>query len=56
MVELLENGADVEAVDYDDKNVIHFIVDQGHVDMLKVRSMCLISLYMHFSIFINCFT
>ena len=45
---LLENGADVEAVDFDDKNVVHFIVDQGHVDMLKVRIMCF--LYAHFSI------
>ena len=37
VIELLENGADVEAVDNNNKNVVHFIVKQGHVNMLTVR-------------------
>ena len=37
VIELLENGADVEEVDYEGKNVVHFIVIHGYVNMLKVR-------------------
>ena len=37
VIKLLENGADVEAVDNNNKNVVHFIVKQGHVNMLTVR-------------------
>jgi len=34
---LLESDADVEAVDNNSKNIVHLIVEQGHVDMLKVK-------------------
>ena len=37
VIKLIEYGADVEAVDNNDRNVVHFIVSQGHVNMLKVR-------------------
>ena len=37
VIKLLENGADVEAVDNNNKNVVHFIVKQGHASMLTVR-------------------
>ena len=36
VIKLLENGADVKAVDNDNRNVVHFIVKQGHVNMLTV--------------------
>ena len=36
VVKLLERGADVEAVDCNNNNVVHCIVNQGHVNMLKV--------------------
>ena len=37
VIKLLENGAGVEAVDNNNENVVHFIVKQGHVNMLTVR-------------------
>ena len=37
VIKLLENEADVEAVDNNDRNVVHFIVSKGHANMLKVR-------------------
>ena len=37
VIKLLENGADVEAVDNNNKKVVHFIIKQGHVSMLTVR-------------------
>ena len=42
VIKLLENGADVEAVDNNNKNVVHFIVKQGHVNMLTVRESSII--------------
>ena len=37
VVKLLKNGALVEAVDYNNNNIVHFIVNQGNINMLKVR-------------------
>ena len=38
VIKLLESGADVEAVDCNNNNIVHCIVDQGHVNMLRVNS------------------
>ena len=40
VTKLLENGADVKAVDGNNRNVIHLIVKQGHINMLTVRKSC----------------
>ena len=37
VIKLLENEADVEATDYNDRNVVHSIVNHGYVNMLKVK-------------------
>ena len=42
LIKLLESGADVEAVDNNNRNVVHFIVNQGHVNMLKVKKTCIV--------------
>ena len=34
---LIESGADVTVIDRHNKNVVHFAVDNGAVEMLKVR-------------------
>ena len=36
VIKLIELGADVEAVDSDNNNIVQFIVEKGRVDMLKV--------------------
>ena len=36
VVKLLESGANVEEVDNNNKNIVHYIVNQGHVSMLRV--------------------
>ena len=46
LVKLLENGADVEAVDNNDKNIVYFIVKQGHINMLTVRNSYHIAMHM----------
>ena len=37
VIKLLDNQADVEATDYNDRNVVHSIVNHGYVNMLKVK-------------------
>lgn len=36
VIKLIELGADIEATDSENNNIVHFIVEKGRVDMLKV--------------------
>ena len=45
VIKLLEKGADVEAIDNNERNVVHFIVSKGHVNMLKVRKVTKVHYY-----------
>ena len=44
VIKLLGSGADVKAVDGNGRNVVHFIVNESHVNMLKVRK-CICIMY-----------
>jgi len=37
VIKLIELDADIEATDSDNNNIVHFIVEKGRVDMLKVN-------------------
>ena len=37
VIKLLENKADVEATDDNGRNLVHYIVNRGYVNMLKVK-------------------
>ena len=42
VIKLLKSGADVVAVDGNGRNVVHFIVNESHVNMLEVRKSCIL--------------